>query len=161
MSGLQKRKKAPHAVKSAVEHDYAYARLKNVFFDEIRDLYEERKDNWNLTLDELAKRMEKNPKTGRSWVSRELSGPGNWTLQTISKFIESLSGEIILKVVKREDIRSHNYDYYRDELGIELPTSHSAGNRTQIANAFEVNKLNFAIGSRSAVSTKFSTVVTK
>jgi hypothetical protein len=49
-----------------------------------------------------------------AWVSRQLRGPGNWTLKTIGELIEALNAEVEIRVFGREErvIPSQNFNAF-------------------------------------------------
>lgn len=94
---------------------FGFARLRDLAFDAVQSLWR-RRQAAGMTQAQLAQAIGKD--TG--WVSRNLRGPGNWTMKTIGAFVIGLNGEIEISVHALEDplpIRS-NYDAY---CGYEIP----------------------------------------
>jgi transcriptional regulator with XRE-family HTH domain len=78
--------------------DYGLSRVRDAAYDAVMDLWRRRKAA-GMTQAQLADAM--GGDTG--WVSRNLRGPGNWTLRTVGRFVEALNGEVELKVHGLED----------------------------------------------------------
>lgn len=87
------------------------ARAQHAVFDAIYALWEERQEE-GLTKQAIAEFLGRDP----GWVSRTMSGPGNWTLRTFGELVEALDGYIDVKVIAREKLRKKNYDIYADIL---------------------------------------------
>lgn len=68
---------------------YFHARTKNRLFDFILSKFIEKEMSGELTKAELARRMEKRPEV----VTRLLSAPGNWTLETVSDLLLGIGAE--------------------------------------------------------------------
>lgn len=88
---------------------YGIARAKHVAFDAVSALWRKRRTEGMKQLD-IARLAEQSPST----VSRNLSGPGNWTLQTLGLYVEALNGELEITVHAMEDPPETptNYDAY-------------------------------------------------
>jgi hypothetical protein len=58
------------------------------------------------------------------WLSRNLRGPGNWTLRTVGRLVDALDGEVEFKVHGLEDPlpAQPNYHAYAD-YGQEIPAT--------------------------------------
>jgi transcriptional regulator with XRE-family HTH domain len=78
--------------------DYGLSRVRDAAYDAVMDLWRRRKAE-GMTQAQLAEVM--GGDTG--WVSRNLRGPGNWTLRTVGRFVEALNGEVELRVHGLED----------------------------------------------------------
>jgi transcriptional regulator with XRE-family HTH domain len=78
--------------------DYGFARVRDAAYDAVMDLWRRRKAE-GMTQAQLADAL--GGDTG--WLSRNLKGPGNWTLRTVGRFVEALNGEVELKVHGLED----------------------------------------------------------
>ncbi len=89
--------------------DYRYARIRDVAFDAIKSLWQRRKAE-GMKQTDLAQLLDADPAT----ISRNLRGPGNWTLRTISDLTAALRGEVELTVRAAEDLAPNrlNYDAY-------------------------------------------------
>lgn len=87
------------------------ARAQHAIFDAVYALWEQRQDE-GVTQQAIADFLGRDP----GWVSRTLSGPGNWTLRTFGELVEALDGYIDVKVVDRSKLRPGNYDLYSDVL---------------------------------------------
>jgi transcriptional regulator with XRE-family HTH domain len=78
--------------------DYGFARVRDAAYDAVMELWRRRKAE-GMTQAQLADAL--GGDTG--WLSRNLRGPGNWTLRTVGRFVEALNGEVELKVHGLED----------------------------------------------------------
>lgn len=89
--------------------DYGLARARDAAFDAVTSLWRKRRDA-GMKQKDLAAIMGKR----ESWVSKQLSGPGNWTMKVFGELVDALDGEIEIIVQAREerDTRSSNYDAY-------------------------------------------------
>jgi hypothetical protein len=88
--------------------DYGFARVRDIAFDAIHALWKIRRDG-GIKQADVAKALNRDP----AWVSRQLSGPGNWTLRTIGELMEALDGELEIKAYRLEDsYPARNYDAY-------------------------------------------------
>lgn len=83
------------------------ARAQHAVFDAVMELWEVRQQQ-GLTQAEIAEFLGRDP----GWVSRTLSGPGNWTLKTLGEFIEALNGLIEIKLLRREALHPGNFNIY-------------------------------------------------
>lgn len=96
--------------------NYGFARVRDIAFDSVQALWRIRKIA-GVTQSQLAAAIGKD----EAWVSRNLRGPGNWTLRTLGAFIEALDGEIEITITPHEDIKrgqmrpksAHPADRYR------------------------------------------------
>jgi transcriptional regulator with XRE-family HTH domain len=90
---------------------YGLARARDLAFEAVSDLWE-RRQREGLTQKDLASRMG----ADKGWVSKNLRGPGNWTMKTFGAFVVALDGELEIKVHALEDTmeRPENYDAYDD-----------------------------------------------
>ena len=89
--------------------DYGFARVRDKAFDAVHMLWLKRKSQGVLLKDVAAK-------IGRDtgWVSKQLKGPGNWTLRTFGELVEALDGEAEIEVFGLEEplTLKSNYDAY-------------------------------------------------
>lgn len=69
--------------------DFGYARNRDLLFDAIAKLWMKRRDE-GMTQKDIAVILNRDP----AWVSRQLKGPGNWTLRTVGELVEALDGEL-------------------------------------------------------------------
>ena len=91
--------------------DYGFARVRDKAFDAVHTLWRKRKTD-GVMLKDVADKIGRDP----GWVSKQLSGPGNWTLRTFGELVEGLDGEPEIQVF---DLNSSiddrpNYDAYLD-----------------------------------------------
>lgn len=89
--------------------DYGFERVRGIAFDAVRQLWQLRKAAGLLQKD-LAKNIERDA----GWVSKNLSGPGNWTMRTFGELVSGLDGEVEIRVRAAEDPLQvpTNYDAY-------------------------------------------------
>jgi transcriptional regulator with XRE-family HTH domain len=86
------------AMTSDQRADYGFGRVRDAAYDAVMELWRRRKAE-GMTQSQLAEAL--GGDTG--WLSRNLRGPGNWTLRTVGRFVEALNGEVELKVHGLED----------------------------------------------------------
>lgn len=77
--------------------EFAVARARDIAFDAVIDLWRKRRDA-GMQQKDLADILGRE----KGWVSKQLSGPGNWTLRTIAELVEALDGELELYAFPRE-----------------------------------------------------------
>jgi len=82
----------------AERRDYGFARARDAAFDAVMSLWNRRQGEGMSQLD-LAAALDSDP----GWVSKNLKGPGNWTLRTFGALVEALNGEAVIKVRAAED----------------------------------------------------------
>jgi transcriptional regulator with XRE-family HTH domain len=104
--------------------DYGVARVRDAAYDAVMDLWRRRKAE-GMTQTQLADAL--GGDTG--WLSRNLRGPGNWTLKTVGRLVEALNGEVELKVHALQDPLPvpPNYHAY---IGYEPPQTATFLDRT-------------------------------
>lgn len=95
---------------------YGSAQARYLAFDAVNRLWRKRQSEGMQQVD-LANAIGKD----KAWVSRYLRGPGNWTLQTLGKFVEALQGELDILVRGKEELpkNTRNSDAYS---GYEVDT---------------------------------------
>ncbi len=88
---------------------YGVARAKSLAFDAVHGLWRKRKGE-GRTQSDLASTLGKD----EGWLSRNLRGPGNWTIKTLGEMVEALDGELEIFVHPIEDIEKdgRNDDAY-------------------------------------------------
>jgi hypothetical protein len=77
---------------------YSFARTRDLAFDAVHALWRRRVAE-GMTQKQIADAIGKDA----GWVSKNLRGPGNWTLRTIGAFVEALHGEIDITIHPLED----------------------------------------------------------
>lgn len=95
--------------------EYGFVRIKDVAFDAVQRLWRRRSAE-GVSQTDLADALGKD--TG--WVSKNLRGPGNWTLRTFGALVEGLGGEAQIVVRALEDplpILSNYHAYAEYEVG--------------------------------------------
>jgi len=92
-----------------VRSDYGFARARDLAFDAVLTLWRKRSAG-GMTQSDLANRLGRDP----GWVSRKISGPGNWTLRTLGAFVEALDGELEIVATPLEQplVPRPNFDAY-------------------------------------------------
>ena len=93
----------------AFTRDIGFARARDIVFDAVHELWRKRRAS-GFTKRKIAETLDRDP----AWVSRALSGPGNWTLRTFGELVEALDGHIEVKVLPREEIVESNYDFHAE-----------------------------------------------
>jgi hypothetical protein len=96
--------------------DYGFARIRDAAFDAVSSLWARRQSE-GMTQVDVANAIGGDP----GWVSKNLRGPGNWTMKTFGTFVEALNGEALITVRAAEDpppVRSnyHAYVSYEPEV---------------------------------------------
>lgn len=89
--------------------NYGFARVRDAAFDAVLSLWRRRQsEGWKQA--DLADILNRD----RSWVSRNLRGPGNWTLRTFGELVEALNGEAEITVHALEEPLhpAPNFDAY-------------------------------------------------
>jgi hypothetical protein len=99
--------------------NYGFARVRDLAFDAIHALWRRRQEEGMKQLD-IVRALSRDP----AWVSRNLRGPGNWTLRTIGELVEALNGEIEIVIHAKEEVpeRPSNYSAY---FGYQVPPTRS------------------------------------
>lgn len=108
---------------------FGFARVRDAAFDAVRELWKRRQAE-GMTQKDLAARIGRD----RAWVSRNLRGPGNWTLRTVGAFVIALNGEAEIKIFGLEDQpaetrNSDAYSGYGDEITHVTPATESLASR--------------------------------
>jgi hypothetical protein len=78
--------------------DYGFARVRDIAFDAVSALLARRQAE-GMTQADIANALGSDP----GWVSKNLRGPGNWTLRTFGAFVEALRGEAKITIRAIED----------------------------------------------------------
>lgn len=90
--------------------DFGFIRVRDIAFDAVQSLWKRRQSE-GMTQADLAAAI--NADAG--WVSKNLRGPGNWTLRTVGTFVEGLRGEAQIMVRAAEDpLPRTNWHAYAD-----------------------------------------------
>lgn len=89
--------------------DYGFARVRDQAFDAVCQLWQRRQKE-GMKQRDVARILERD----ESWVSRNLRGPGNWTLRTFGELLSALHGEAEITAFALEDTPSQpsNFDAY-------------------------------------------------
>jgi transcriptional regulator with XRE-family HTH domain len=96
---------------------FGVTRVKLLAFSAINDLWLRRKREGRTQAD-LAASLGKD----EGWLSKNLKGPGNWTIRTIGEIVEALDGDIEIIVRAAEDVNcdQKNSDAYSGYEPYEL-----------------------------------------
>lgn len=89
--------------------DYGFARARDVAYDAVMELWAKRQAE-GVTQAAVARALGRDP----GWVSKQLRGPGNWTLRTFGELVEALDGEAEIYAYPLESPATtpSNYDAY-------------------------------------------------
>lgn len=97
----------------------AFARVRDAAYDAIYSLWMRRKGE-GVSQQHIAQYLERDP----AWVSRNLAGPGNWTLKTFGELADALNAVVRIEVLPKEEIAPSNFDIYAkdeaDDLDLHL-----------------------------------------
>jgi hypothetical protein len=123
-----------HSLTPKELRDYGFARVRDAAFDAV-DLLWSRRQTEGVTQADLAA----NIAADAGWISRNLRGPGNWTLRTFGALVESLGGQVEIRVRAVEDpptIRSnyHAYVEYPQTAPTSLSRAPSGGSISASGN---------------------------
>jgi hypothetical protein len=91
--------------------EYGFARIRDAAFDAVSSLWA-RRQNEGMTQGDISSAIDGDP----GWVSKNLRGPGNWTMKTFGALVEALDGEVLITVRAANDplpLKS-NYHAYVD-----------------------------------------------
>jgi transcriptional regulator with XRE-family HTH domain len=96
--------------------EYGFARVRDVAFDAVSALWQRRQSEGMSQLD-VANALGSDP----GWVSKNLRGPGNWTLRTFGALVEALNGDAQIIVRAANDplpviSNYHAYVGYEPEM---------------------------------------------
>ncbi|MBX9825160.1 MAG: helix-turn-helix domain-containing protein [Xanthobacteraceae bacterium] len=92
--------------------NFGFARVRDIAYDAVQELWRKRKEQgWNQI------RLAENIGRDTGWLSRYLSGPGNWTFRTFGALVQGLDGDVQIIVRPSESIKrgmrnSHAYAEY-------------------------------------------------
>jgi transcriptional regulator with XRE-family HTH domain len=78
--------------------EFGFARARDAAFDAVSSLWN-RRQNEGMTQTDIANALGSDP----GWVSKNLRGPGNWTLRTFGAFVEALNGEARITIRALDD----------------------------------------------------------
>jgi hypothetical protein len=127
--------------------EFGFARVRDVAFDAVSSLWA-RRQNEGMTQLDIAAALGSDP----GWVSRNLRGPGNWTLRTFGAFVEALNGEAQITIRALDDAPQilsnyHAYVGYEPQTatipdrGI-VPGAAAAATATQIPSQNHIDTAN-------------------
>jgi transcriptional regulator with XRE-family HTH domain len=78
--------------------EFGFARARDAAFDAVSALWNRRQSE-GMTQTDIASALGSDP----GWVSKNLRGPGNWTLRTFGAFVEALNGEAQITIRALDD----------------------------------------------------------
>ena len=89
--------------------DYGFARVRDQAYDAVCQLWRRRQAE-GMKQKDIAEILSRD----EGWVSRNLRGPGNWTLRTFGELVSALRGEAEIIVFALEDQPSQprNFNAY-------------------------------------------------
>jgi hypothetical protein len=107
---------------------FGVARAKSLAFDAVHALWRRRRAEGKSQAD-LARTLDKD----EGWLSKNLRGPGNWTMKTFGELVEALDGDLEIIVHAIEDPisnlkNSHAYAGYE----VSLPAPKLSTSQTTI-----------------------------
>jgi hypothetical protein len=108
--------------------EYGFLRVRDAAFDAVASLWRRRQDE-GMTQADIADTIDGDA----GWVSKNLRGPGNWTMKTFGAFVEALHGDVQISIRALEDSPSvlANYHAYVD---YDIPAT------TQMATGLDISK---------------------
>jgi transcriptional regulator with XRE-family HTH domain len=111
---------------------YGVERARSTAFDAVYKLWL-RREAEGMTQADLARTIGRD----EAWVSRTLSGPGNWTIKTIGTLVQGLNGELEITVHAMDDpVPDAGPDAYERYLGkLESPAEATADAGASTADA--------------------------
>lgn len=89
--------------------EFGFARVRDAAFDAVSSLWN-RRQNEGMTQADIASALGSDP----GWVSKNLRGPGNWTLRTFGALVEALNGEaqITIRALDDQPLTLPNFHAY-------------------------------------------------
>jgi hypothetical protein len=114
--------------------EYGFLRVRDAAFDAVASLWKRRQDE-GMTQSQIATAIDGD----EGWVSKNLRGPGNWTMKTFGAFVEALNGEAQISIRAAEDPLPilTNYHAYVD-YEPEIPATSSVTSRTTVPGTAQV-----------------------
>lgn len=103
--------------------EYGIARAKSIAFDAVHELWRRRRAEGKTQAD-LAKVLGKD----EGWLSKNLRGPGNWTIKTLGELVEALDGDLEIVLHALEDplpVLKNHHAYAGYEINAFTQTSSS------------------------------------
>lgn len=102
-----------------------FVRLIGDAYQEIQDAFAQENEENGVTQSDIARALNKD----KGFVSRRLSGQSNMTLETLADFAWALDREIVLKLLKPEDLVGHDLNH-KSEHVLERLTDNPTIKRT-------------------------------
>jgi hypothetical protein len=132
--------------------DYGFARVRDAAFDSVCSLWARRQAE-GMTQADLAAAIDAD--TG--WVSKNLRGPGNWTMRTFGALVEAMRGEAQIRVRAVEDpLPMTNYHAYID---YESTTRGISGGHSSAMLEIPISTPDSTKQKRSATQTLITTLI--
>lgn len=118
--------------------DYGFARVRDLAFDAVHGLWRQR-ENEGMKQKDIVETLDRDP----AWVSRNLRGPGNWTLRTFGELVTALDGEveIIVHALGGGQQHGNNYDAYSGYSDLCLKSEPINPAPSREANLLEVGDI--------------------
>lgn len=104
---------------------FGVARAKTLAFDAVHSLWRRRRAEGKSQAD-LAQALGKD----EGWLSKNLRGPGNWTIKTLGELVEALNGDLEITVYGAEDPLPSRPNWHA-YVGYELPEKIAPTSLTQ------------------------------
>lgn len=111
--------------------EFGFLRIRDAAFDAVSSLWD-RRQNEGMTQTQIATAID----ADEGWVSKNLRGPGNWTMKTFGALVEALNGEVQLNIRAAEDPLPvlTNYHAYVD-YELEAPATTQAASEVNVPRA--------------------------
>ena len=115
--------------------EFGFLRVRDAAFDAVASLWK-RRQNEGVTQTEIAAAIDGD----EGWVSKNLRGPGNWTMKTFGAFVEALNGDVQINIRAMEDPLPvlTNYHAYVD-YEAEIPATTQAASNLNISSDFRAS----------------------
>lgn len=98
--------------------EYGFLRVRDAAFDAVSALWKRRQAE-GMTQAQITSAID----ADGGWVSKNLRGPGNWTMKTFGAFVEALNGDVQISIRAMEDplpvlTNYHAYIGYEPEIPV-------------------------------------------
>jgi hypothetical protein len=117
--------------------EYGFLRVRDAAFDAVSKLWKRRQDE-GISQAQLANEIGGDP----GWVSKNLRGPGNWTMKTFGAFVEALNGDVDITIRGMEDplpARPNFHAYVEYELPATTHSTAEIGTPIKVQGALSGN----------------------
>jgi hypothetical protein len=125
--------------------EYGFARVRDAAFDAVSALWA-RRQNEGMTQVDIANALGSDP----GWVSKNLRGPGNWTLRTFGAFVEALNGEAQITISALDDPPQtrpnyHAYIDYEPTTSVSVSVVQSSPSSLSVSGPTKTRGVNTAV----------------